>query len=111
MDTLKLMRTAICNILTEYAQIPYAYGEIDRKTIFDRESDRYLLMIVGWEDIKRVHGCLIHLEIIEGKIWIQRDGTEEGIANELLKAGITKNQIVLGFRDAEMRPFTEFAVG
>lgn len=110
MDSLDKMRNAICDILTDYAQIPYSYGEIERKTIFDRESDRYLLTIVGWEGIKRVHGCLIHLEIIEGKIWIQRDGTEEGIANELLKAGINKNQIVLGFRDREMRQYTEFAV-
>ncbi|KOR34931.1 MULTISPECIES: XisI protein [Planktothricoides] len=111
MDSLDKMRDIICNILTEYAQIPYSYGEIDRKTVFDRASDRYLLVIVGWEGIKRVHGCLIHLEIIAGKIWIQRDGTEDGIANDLLQYGIRKDQIVLGFCDPEMRQYTEFAVG
>jgi XisI protein len=111
MDSLEQIRDVICDILTEYAQIPYSYGEIDRKTVFDRVSDRYLLMIVGWEGIKRVHGCLIHLEIIGGKIWIQRDGTEDGIANDLLQYGIRKDQIVLGFRDPEIRQYTEFAVG
>jgi hypothetical protein len=110
MDSLEQIRDVICDILTEYAQIPYSYGEIDRKTVFDRVSDRYLLMIVGWEGIKRVHGCLIHLEIIGGKIWIQRDGTEDGIANDLLQYGIRKHQIVLGFRDPEIRQYTEFAV-
>lgn len=110
MDSLEQIRDVICDILTEYAQIPYSYGEIDRKTVFDRVSDRYLLMIVGWEGIKRVHGCLIHLEIISGKIWIQRDGTEDGIANDLLQYGIRKDQIVLGFRDPEIRQYTEFAV-
>jgi hypothetical protein len=110
MDSLEQIRDVICDILTEYAQIPYSYGEIDRKTVFDRVSDRYLLMIVGWEGIKRVHGRLIHLEIIGGKIWIQRDGTEDGIANDLLQYGIRKDQIVLGFRDPEIRQYTEFAV-
>lgn len=111
MDSLDDMRNAICNILTEYAQISYSYGKIDRKTVFDRYSDRYLLTIVGWENSKRVHGCLIHVEIIDGKIWIQRDGTEEGIAIELLKYGISKDRIVLGFRPPEIRPYTDFAVG
>lgn len=35
---------------------------------------------------KRVHGCLLHVEIIDDKIWIQRDGTEDGIADELVEA-------------------------
>jgi hypothetical protein len=56
--------------------------------VFDRDSDRYLLMIVGWEGVRQVHGCIIHVEIIDGKIWIHRDGTEDGIASELLKVGI-----------------------
>lgn len=48
--------------------------------------------------------------IIDGKIWIQRDGTEEGIAADLERAGIAKDQIVLGFRSPEVRPYTGYAV-
>ncbi|WP_372478204.1 element excision factor XisI family protein [Nostoc mirabile] len=59
---------------------------------------------------RRVHGCLIHIDIIDGKIWIQRDGTEEGVATELVKAGITKDRIVLGFRSEELRKDSEFAI-
>ena len=108
-DTLKNDRKIIREILTEYALIPYAYGEIERKTVFDSECDRYLLMILGWEGVKHVHGCLIHIEIINDKIWIQRDGTEDGVAEDLLRAGIPKERIVLGFRSPATRKLTEFA--
>ncbi len=50
------------------------------------------------------------MQIIDRKIWIQRDGIEEGIATELLEAGILKEQIVLGFKSEHIRPYTEFAV-
>jgi len=66
-------------------------------------------MLLGREGVKRVHGCLVHVDIIGGKIWIQRDGTEDGIAEELVRAGVPKEHIVLGFRSPQMRRFTEFA--
>lgn len=52
----------------------------------------------------------MHLEIIGDKIWIHEDGLEDGIATDLLRAGISKSQIVLGFHPPEVRPYTEFAV-
>ena len=110
MDTLDAYRRIIQNTLSEYAQLQYAYGDIQNEAIFDREADRYLVVSVGWQKVKRIHGCLIHIDIINGKIWIQRDGTEQGIANELVKAGIPKDQIVLGFREPEVRQYTDFAV-
>ncbi|MBR8827132.1 MAG: XisI protein [Gomphosphaeria aponina SAG 52.96 = DSM 107014] len=112
MDTLKLdrIRLIIENILSEYAQVPYAYGNIKTEIVFDRTNDRYLLVNVGWDLERRIHGCLIHIDIIEDKIWIQRDGTEEGIADELEKAGIPKDKIVLGFRPPEVRQYTGYAV-
>jgi hypothetical protein len=53
---------------------------------------------------------LVHIEVIGDKIWIHRDGLEDGIANELVKAGIPKTQIVLGFHPPNILPYTEFAV-
>ncbi|WP_237396612.1 element excision factor XisI family protein [Okeania sp. KiyG1] len=38
------------------------------------------------------------MQIIDNKIWIQRDGIEEGIATDLMEAGIPKEQIVLGLK-------------
>jgi len=103
MDSLDRYREFVQSIITGYAQIPYAYGEIQCETIFDRASDRYLLMLAGWEGIRRVHGCLIHVDIKDGKIWIQRDGTERGVARDLIDAGVPRDQIVLAFQAPEER--------
>ena len=67
-------------------------------------------MILGHENKRYEHGCLLHVDIIDGKIWIQRDGTEIGIATQLVEAGVPKNQIVLGFKSPERRKDTDFAV-
>ncbi len=109
MDTIETYRQTIERVLTEYARIPYAYGDIQSQTVFDRAGDHYLLVNVGW-DKRRVHGCLIHVDIIDGKVWVQRDGTEDGIATELEAAGIPKQSIVLGFRSPEVRKHTGYAV-
>jgi hypothetical protein len=53
----------------------------------------------------------LHLDIKDGKIWIQHDGTEIGIANQLVALGVPKSDIVLAFHSPFKRQFTEFAVG
>jgi hypothetical protein len=53
---------------------------------------------------------LLHIDIINHKLWIQHDGTEEGVAVDLVAAGIPKEQIVLAFRTLEQRKHTDFAV-
>lgn len=78
--------------------------------IFDIERDHYQVLHLGWEEQIRVYGCVIHVDIKDGKIWIQRDGTEAGVANELVNAGVPKQDIVLAFKAPYKRPFTEFAV-
>ena len=64
MDTIENYRQLIRKILTEQTKVPYAHGDIQFETVFDRESDRYLVMILGRENKRRVHGCLIHVDII-----------------------------------------------
>ncbi len=110
MDNLDSYREIIEKIISDHASIPYSHGQIERETVFDRSGDHYLLMIHGWEGISRTHGCIIHLDIINGKVWIQRDGTEDGVAVELEAAGIPKDRIVLGFKSPRMRPHTGYPV-
>ena len=40
----------------------------------------------------------------------EEDWTEEGIATELLREGVPKEDIVLDFHDPETRKFTDFAI-
>lgn len=103
-------RQVIKNILSDYAKYKPVYGDIESKVIFDDEHGSYTLLEVGWEDTHYVHGSIIHVDIIGDKIWIQYDGTEEGIAHDLVEAGVPKQKIVLGFRPEQVRPHTGFAV-
>lgn len=97
-------------ILSDYASLPYSYADIQSEVVFDRNRDRYLWMSVGWDGERRVHGCMVHIDLMDNKIWIQRDGTEEGIAADLERAGIPKEPIVLGFRPLEVKPYTGYAI-
>jgi hypothetical protein len=109
MDPMNEERAIIRRCLREHVDIRYLNGDIHNETVFDEENARYLVVSQGWMGPKRTHGCLVHVEIIDGKIWIQRDGTEEGIAVALVEAGIPKSRIVLGFWDPEARRLGEFA--
>jgi hypothetical protein len=110
MDPLDRYREIIETTLMEYTRVRYAYGDIQTEEVFDRVRDRYLLMNVGWDQGKRVHGSLVHIDIIDGNLWIQRDGTETGIAVELIRAGVPKERMVLGFRAPEVRAHIDFTV-
>jgi hypothetical protein len=111
MDTLKRYREIIHDVLMPLTARRYSGLNVTNEAVFDEANDRYLIMSVGWEgNVRRIHHCLVHLDVINGKVWIQRDNTEEGIAYALEEAGIPKSDIVLGFQPADVRPLTEYAV-
>ena len=71
-------------------------------------------MYVGWRNQQRVYWPVLHVDIMDNKIWIQQDGTEVGIANELVELGVPQQDIedvLLGFDPPNLRHLTEFAVG
>jgi hypothetical protein len=110
MDNLEFYRNVIQSLLTDYATIPIANGEIDCYTVFDTQQDHYQVMNVGWDGHRRVYGCVLHLDIKKGKIWIEQNMTEMRIAQELVKQGVSREDIVLGFQAPEMRKYTDYAV-
>lgn len=111
MDTLTQYRAAIEQVLAEYSAYKPAYGDVDVEVIIDQTRDHYQLVRVGWYDQQRIHWVLLHLDIRDGKIWIQYDGTEEGVAHRLMAKGVPRTDIVLGFQSPFKRQFTEFATG
>jgi hypothetical protein len=110
MDTVEHYRAAIRQILQEHGQHRPSHGEIDTEIIIDPERDHYELMRVGWDGQRHVHGASIHIDIINGKIWIQHDGTAPGVALELVELGIAQEAIVLGFHPEYVRQYTGFAI-
>lgn len=114
MDTLNLYREKIKAALQEYVRESAPRSEmvdVEVELILDTQSDHYEVISVGWSNNRRIHGTVLHLDIRGGKIWIQHDGTEEGIAYRLVEAGVPKTDIVLGFHSPYKRQFTEFATG
>jgi hypothetical protein len=110
MDRLESYRNIIKSLLTEYASIPISNGVIDSYTVFDTEQDHYLVMSVGWDGYRRVYGCVLHLDIKNGKIWVEQNMTEMRVAQELVERGVDKENIVLGFQAPELRQYTDYAI-
>lgn len=102
-------RQIIQNLILERAQQKFSPEQIEAQAVLDTDRDRYLLLHTGWRGNNRTHGCSIHIDIKDNKIWIQHDGTEVGIATLLVEKGVPKEDIVLGFHSPYMRQFTEFA--
>ena len=73
------------------------------------ESTVQDMMRVGWRGETRVRRPLFYLRLKNNKIWIEEDWTKEGIAHELVLAGVPHADIVLAFQPPAMRSETEFA--
>ena len=111
MDKLANYRQIIQKILTEYQQWAAGANQpgVKQCVSFDQERDRYFWFHVGWDGKHRDFGVTVYLRIEQGKIWIEEDWTKQGIADQLLEAGVSPEDIVLGFQHPSKRPLTEFA--
>lgn len=110
MDKLEKYRQLIRRILTEYVEFSASDKATETVPVFDAEHDRYLLMEIGRENGKRIHFCLVNLEIKNNKIYLHYDGTEANFGQQLIDNGVPKTEIVPAFMSPEMRKFTEFAI-
>ncbi len=102
----------IQKILKKYEEILNRRPPPDLETvaIFDEKNGHYLLHSMGWQDKRRVWNTIVYVRLHDGKFWIEEDGLEQGVATDLLEAGVPKEDIVLAFHHPSIRPHTEFAV-
>ena len=103
-------RKIITQVLQKHAQYKPSHGDIEALLLCDPITDNYLLLDTGWDNTGRVHAVVLHLRLVGEKIWIESDGTERGIALELLELDIPKEDIVLGFIRPKRRHLTDFSV-
>ena len=109
MDKLEKYSSIIQNILQEYAQFSQD-KDVETELIFDPIRHHYQIVNVGWKNDNWIYGCILHLDIKNDKIWIQHNGTQIEIGEELVKYGVPKSDIVIGFHPPFKRQFTEYAV-
>ena len=111
MDTKLKYCEIIKQVLQSHAKyrsdLPDAYKS---QILFDDAQGQYLVLDIGWDGDTYLHNTPIHLSLIDSKIWVQYDDTEDGIVTDLVNAGVAKSDIVLGFRHPKVRQYTGFAV-
>ncbi len=106
---LDLYRQHIKSILTERSQWGNANSPSKGHVVFDEERDHYLLVNSGWQGNDwRLYGTVSHIRILEGKIYIEYEGFEDAIADELVRLGVPRSDIVLGYKPPAARKLTQF---
>ncbi|MDF5732557.1 MAG: XisI protein [Rhizonema sp. PD38] len=111
MDKVTQHQKIIQQLLKECASIGTADPDIETQFAFDTERHHYQLLHVGWRNDRRIYGCFLHLDIKDGKMWLQHNGTENEVTEDLVNMGVPKQDIVIGFHSPFKRQFTEYAVG
>ncbi len=82
------------------------------QAITDTIHNQFQLVRMGWHGGQFYFRVLIHFSINAetGNIWVQQNNTEIPLDNDLADFGISKKQLVLGFRSADMRALSDYAV-
>ncbi|HBY78123.1 MAG TPA: XisI protein [Cyanobacteria bacterium UBA11148] len=111
MDRVKEYQEIVQKVITDYATSGSYKGDIERQLIFDTVRNHYQILNIGWDNQRRIFGCVLHMDIKNDKIWIQYNGTEVDFAEELVQLGVPRQNIVIGFHTPFMRKLTEYAVG
>lgn len=111
MERITQYRELVRRLLSSHASsMVVNQSEIDCQLVFDAEHDHYQLLDVGWDGLKRIYNCFIHIDIKDGRIWVQRNLTEADLAQELVEMGVPKEDIVLGLHPPYKRPLTGYGV-
>lgn len=110
MDSVDDLRRAIAAVFAEWEKLPRIPSDWKIEGVSDERRDRYILQHVDFGGEQYRSHLLAHLEIRNGKIWILTDNTEEGVATDLMRQGVSNQQIVLAFHPPAIREIGEFAV-
>lgn len=111
MDKVTQYQKYILEALEEYkSQFRQISADLHNYILADEKNHHYQFLWIGWKHKKHIFSVSIHIDIIDGKIWIQKDDTEIGFANLLVDRNIPKSDIVLAYYSPAHRKLTEFAV-
>jgi XisI protein len=84
----------IKEVIQEYAKFPPSHGNIRLDPVFDDLHHRYALMQVGWDRERRIRGNIIYVTLSPDRVYIEYDGIESGITQDLIDRGIPEDRIV-----------------
>lgn len=110
MAKLDQYREYIQSLLTKYGSYKPSEENLEVQLIFDTMRDHYQILDIGWDGYDRIYNCVIHLDIKDEKIWIQRNMTDIQIAEYLIDMGVPKEDIILGLQPSHLRQYTQYGV-
>jgi hypothetical protein len=109
MDRDNSYRAIVKRVLQEVVEMTPSESNIRTEFVCDEALGHYQVGQVGWDGKRRVDDVFLHVDVVDGKVWLQHDGTDLRIAEDLMRAGIPKEHIVLAFHHPARRADTDFA--
>jgi hypothetical protein len=105
MDRLEKYKAIAKQILSDYVDSEPADEQTELVCVSDPAGGGYLLIELGWQPPRRIYQVIFHLRFIDGKVRIEQDWTERGIARQLVEGGVSPEDIELMFQPPDIRPF------
>ena len=109
MDRTDEYRAIIRRVLQEFADYHASSNPMQVELVCDDERGHYHVGELGWDGEKRVDNIYLHVDLIGDRVWVQRNWTDIRIAEELVRSGIPRTHIVLGFQPPDRRADTDYA--
>jgi hypothetical protein len=111
MGKLEKYQELIIAYLTEYANTvrPVNLQGVANRVIIDKNNNSFQLVRIGWNGQKHIFNVVLHFDIIDDKVWLQRNNTDRDVVDTLIEKGMERHDIVLGFQPPFARGHFGFA--
>jgi len=111
MDKIEKYQNIVIEFLKEQAKPTLGMNpNVRNEVIADRESYNFQLLHLGWKGDHYQFFISFHFSIINEKIWLQWNRTENEVVDFFMEKGVPKSDIVLGLKPPYVREHTGFAV-
>jgi protein gp37 len=103
----KIVQKVLDNFVTERSN---NNSPIVTQLIADTDNHHYQIVRTGWLKNKQIYNVIFHIDIINEKIWLQRNVSDYDIVEDIEQMGVPKTDIVLAFHSPTMRQHTGYAI-
>ena len=98
MDKVEKYRQILKSVTENHAKIFSPVQTVNSSAVCDFEQNNYFL--IDFDTKEKRHYIVFHLRLDNGEVFIEQDGIEYGIKQDLVEAGISPNEIVLSYQDS-----------
>jgi XisI protein len=95
METIEYPQVVVQELLQDFAN-RFSSG-LKAHPVFDTQRNHYQVLLKGWQGNKFIFTCLIHIDIVDDRIVIQRNITDTELKPLLIDKGIVPHKIEIGF--------------